>query len=145
MKVLSRSQIANAHDVRFEYVSTPEWAPFEVTDEGSNTPRPLTEAERAEYGVRIRSLSGAGRAIFIKDSIAQRKAEETQQEYDVKVEMLLCMATICDENGKLLFQNNREDFAILAERNSEALARVAEAASKLSGLDKAAQAAAKKP
>lgn len=126
MKLLSKTQILSAKDLVTEDVPTPEWAPEDTPPE-----------QRAEFGVRVRNLTGTGRGVFIQRSIEMKKAEESKEKVDFEIEMLLVAMTAVDENNEPIF--SEADVAELGKKNANPIARLAAVAQRLSALDKAAQ------
>lgn len=140
IKLLNREQILTAKDVVFKDVACPEFAP-------EGTP----EAEREQYGVRIRNLTGTGRGVFLQRSIAMKQAAAAVvgdgalpvEKIDFDIEMLLMAMTAVDENFAPIF--TEADVKALGEKNGAAVSRCAAAAQALAGLtEKAKEEAAKK-
>jgi hypothetical protein len=138
MKLLNKTAILGADDVVFEDVSTPEWAPKFQADGVT----PLTEAERNEFGVRIRNLTGSARGMFIQHSLELKAKEEKKEKTDFEIEILLVAMSAVDGDNQPLF--TREDIAVLGAKNAAPIARLAEVASRLAGIDKASQDASAK-
>ena len=137
MKYLKKQQILSSKDTVSEDVKTPEWAP-DVNEDGS----PLTPEQRDEYGVKVRSLTGEGRGVFIQESIEMKKKEENKEKVSFQIEMLLVAMTVVDENGEAQF--TADDVHELGQKNAAVIARIAAVAQRISGLDKVAQEAAAK-
>lgn len=143
MKLLNRTQILSAQDIVTRDVLTPEWAPPQVLDADGTTLRDITEEERAEYGVRIRNLSGEGRGAFIQHSLEVKKKEDNKERVDFEIEMLLISMTAVDDGNKLIF--TLDDLKELSKRSAVVIGRLAAVAQELSGLDKPAADKAAKP
>lgn len=143
MKLLNRTQILTAQDIVTRDVAVPEWAPAQVLDTDGTTLRDITDAERAEYGVRIRNLSGEGRGAFIQHSLEVKKKEDNKERVDFEIEMLLISMTAVDEENKLIF--TLDDVKELSKRSAVVIGRLAMVAQELSGLDKPAADKASKP
>lgn len=131
MKLLSKTQILSANDLVTEDVPTPEWAP-------EGTP----EEERAQFGVRIRNLTGTGRGVFIQRSLEMKKKEENKEKVDFEIEMLLVAMTAVDESNQPIFTD--DDVKELGGKNANPIARLAGVAQRLSALDKKAEEAVAK-
>lgn len=126
MKLLKRSDLDNIakskSDFTTQEVSVPEWAPQELDDE-----------TRAEYGVLIRSLSGAERGVYEDNAIAQRGkiGEGSIRLRTLKIQ--LCALSMIDpDTFERMYKDTEVN--ILAERSAIALERVFDAATELSGL-----------
>lgn len=102
---LSRSQILDSLDRKFEDVQVPEWG-------GT---------------VRVGSFSALDRGAF-EQSVYTEGKQVDMAAYRVR----LCAATIVDEDGKTLF--TQEDVEALCAKSAAALDRVFTAAAKLNGL-----------
>lgn len=110
MSKLTRDQILQADDKVTEEVSVPEW-------NGEVTVRNLTGKERDEYeaGIAIQTRNG------VKVNLAQARAK-------------LLVKTIIDDKGERVF--TEKDINALGDKSAQALQRVFEVASRLSGLSK---------
>jgi hypothetical protein len=108
---LSADQILGADDLKSEDVSVPEWG-------GT---------------VRVRGMSGAARDKFessmLKDSMDGINKDKALDNYRARL-AALCLI---DGEGKRLFRSEAETKR-LGEKSAEALSRVAEVATRLSGL-----------
>ena len=135
MSFLTRAQILAANDVKFEDVKCPEWAP-----EGTENPDDCV--------VRIRSLSGIQRGIFIQRASAAQRAKKAagvevtpeEEKQTQEIEIFLVSISACGEDFKELF--TQADIAALGEKNAAPIARCAAVAQKLSGLTEEAASAA---
>jgi hypothetical protein len=105
---LTREQILQAADIRFEDVEVPEWG-------GT---------------VRVRSLTGAERDD-LEGSIAELEGLEIYENFRAR----LVTRAVVDETGKRLFSD--KDIERLGEKSGAALDRVFSVAQRLSGLTKA--------
>lgn len=109
MGLLSRQQILEADDLETVEVDVPEWG-------GSILLKALTGAKRDE--VEQSMVKGRG---------------NNQQVNMVNFRARLVAASAIDEGGQLLFISDH-DVKLLGKKSSKALDRVAEAASRLSGM-----------
>lgn len=125
-RFLTRAQILEAKDLKFEDVKCPEWAP---------------EGESADDCVlRIRSLSAIQRGVFIQRASAAQRAKKAsgievtpeEEKQTQEIEIFLVSISACGEDMKLIF--TQEDIAALAEKNAAPIARCAAVAQRLSGL-----------
>jgi len=108
MSYLTREQILEAPDVRYEDVAVPEWG-------GT---------------VRVRSLSGAERDRF-EDSITQQNGKGVRK--DIKnIRAKLVALCVVDESGKRIF--TEADVQALGRNSSIALDRVCEVAQRLNAM-----------
>lgn len=94
----------------------------------------------AEISIGIRTLTAAGRAVFIKRSM---EVKEKKKDATFEIEMLLVAMTSVDDKEAALF--TEEDVAIIGNYSAAVIARCAEVAQRLSGLNPGAQAEAGKP
>jgi hypothetical protein len=109
-QLLTRDQILNAPDARFEYVEVPEWG-------GTVKVKALTGEERDTYEESM--LTGAGR--HTKVTMANVRAK-------------LASRSIVDENGERLFTD--KEVVKLGKKSAAALDRVYEVATRLSKISK---------
>lgn len=112
MPALNKEQILAAQDIKIEKVNVPEWG------EGAY--------------VNVRSLSGLERDAFEAGlvSFINGVAVPHIQQYRSR----LCAIAICDDEGKRVFTDR--EIAEIGKKNGVVLDRIADAASRLSGLDK---------
>jgi hypothetical protein len=108
MPFLSREQIMGVSDIVTETVDVPEWG-------GSVLVRGLTGKERDDFENSIVEVKGKKRSV----NLAQYRAK-------------LVALSVVDETGKRLFAH--ADVEWLGAKSAAALTRVAEVASRLSGL-----------
>jgi len=111
-KILNKEDILQARDVVIEQVEVPEWG-------GTVYVRSITAAERG--------LIEAAAASFKEK---KGKDDSFARTFTVKFASL----AICDESGQRLFDD--KDIALLNQKNSAAVSRIAEAAQRLSGFTK---------
>jgi hypothetical protein len=138
MKFLSREQVLQANDLTFEDVLTPEWAPDS-----------LDAAAKAEFGVRVRNLTGKGRGQFIAASVGMKAAQKLAAETGVaapdstaEIEVkLITMCAVGEDNVPLFTE---ADVKALGEKSGAPIGRIAAVAQRLSGLTEEAQKAATK-
>lgn len=90
--------------------------------------------------IGIRTLTAAGRAVFIKRSM---EVKEKKKDATFEIEMLLVAMTAVDADEKELF--TEEDVEEIGKFSAAVIARCAEVAQRLSGLTTQAQAEAGKP
>ena len=110
MKVLSRSDILAAVDLKTELVEVPEWG----------------------GAVYVRGLTGAERDRFEADIINERKGSKRYNFQNTRAK-LAAMTIVSDENGgSQVF--TRSDIDDLGNKSSAALQRVYNVAQRLSGL-----------
>src|SRR5574340_159071 len=104
MTYLTKKQILEAQDLKFQDVEVPEWG-------GTVRVATMTARERDAY-----------ERVFgdIKDGM------------DVSIRASLCAACIVDETGKPVF--TKEDLAALGQKSGAALGRVFDAAVDLNGM-----------
>jgi hypothetical protein len=107
MNLLSKDQILQADDRRYEIVSVPEWG----------------------GDVRIRSLSGAERDQY--EAGLTRQVGNTQKIDARNARAKLVALSVCDENGQPVF--DAKDVIGLGNKSSAALQRLFDAAMRLSG------------
>jgi hypothetical protein len=115
--MLDRESILRAEDLPRERVDVPEWG-------GSVWVRAMTAAERDALDA-AQYLSGDDEAERLRNFRAR-----------------VAVATICDENGKLLF--SPQDVELLGRKSSVALERICRVAFRLNGLTEKALEQAKK-
>jgi hypothetical protein len=121
MGLPSKQQVKASKQLRIEKVPTPEWA-----EEGAAEPcfvyvKRLPPRERDAWEIEV---SARGEGLPDEAAKAARMANFTAS---------LCAATICDENGVLLF--SQDDVADLGEVNGVALKRCYRKAAELNGMD----------
>lgn len=122
-KELTAEDILNVKDITVERVEVPEWG-------GHIYVRAMSGITRERYVKNLRKIVGHGK-------------NRTEEFIIEKSSAKLAMQTICDANGKLLFENKPEVIDQLAEKSSKALQRVVDAAARLNGLSDEAEAEAK--
>ena len=113
--LLTREQILQADDLKTEDVQVPEWG----------------------GAVRVRALSGDQRDAYEAAILIDRDDGKGGTTVDVRRERLratLASMSIVDEAGQPMF--TEQDIAALGKKSARALARVVEAAQRLSGLTK---------
>lgn len=112
MATLDKQSILQARDQVVERVEVPEWG-------GAVYVRSITAAERGEI-----------------EAAAARFKETRGRDTDFARQFTVKFAAmaLCDENGKRLFENG--DVSELAKKNSLVIARIAQAAQRLSGFTK---------
>lgn len=108
MAVLTKEDILQARDVKIEQVDVPEW-------NGSVFVRSITAAERGQ----------------IEEAAAKFKESKGKDSFARTFTVKFASLAICDEEGKRLFDD--KDIALLQQKNAAAIARIAEAAQRLSG------------
>lgn len=92
--------------------------------------------------LRIRSLTAAGRGVFIKQSAQLKEQNKSESETAGDMERLIVILTAIDEEGNPLFAAG--DMAVLGEFNADIISRCAEVGMRISGMTaKAAEDAAK--
>lgn len=114
LRILSRQEVIDAQDFKFEDVPTPEW--------GEGT------------GVRIKSLSARERDSYEKSILIKRGSGRKQvQEVDMlNARAKLVVFTAIDETGTLIF--TAADVLDLGKKNAAPISRLAEKAMELSGI-----------
>lgn len=110
-KVLSKEDILQVRDVKIEQVDVPEW-------DGHVFVRSITAAERGQ----------------IEEAAAKFKESKGKDAFARTFTVKFASLALCDEQGKRLFED--KDIALLQQKNAAAIARVAEAAQRLSGFTK---------
>lgn len=108
MAVLTKEEILQARDVKVESVDVPEWG-------GSVFVRSITAAERGQ----------------IEEAAAKFKESKGKDSFARTFTVRFASLAICDKEGKRLFED--KDIAQLQQKNAAAIARIAEAAQRLSG------------
>jgi len=111
MSILTKQDILQARDVKIEQVDVPEW-------NGSVFVRSITAAERGQ----------------IEEAAAKFKESKGKDSFARTFTVKFASLAICDEDGKRLFED--KDIALLQQKNAAAIARIAEAAQRLSGFSK---------
>lgn len=111
--ILSADQILDADDLKPEPVEVPEWG-------GT---------------VLVKGMDGTARDRFESQMLNEKMDGVSKDSAMSNYRARLCAACIVDESGKRLF---RGDAVVrrLGEKSAQALTRVAEVASRLSGLSK---------
>lgn len=134
--LLSREDILGADDIEWEDVSVPEWG-------GTVRVRGLNGKERYEYFGRIMDSQG--------ETLDLEKIRQDPTQLDPNfvggfvregIQVFVVSCCTIGEDGSRLF--SPEDIERLGEKNSEALERVYEVASRLSGFGRAEESGAKK-
>lgn len=111
LDLLDAGSILGADDLEYEVVEVPEW----------------------RGRVRVRALTGEARDAFEESlQVGRGKQQKTSL---ANFRAKLVARTLCDAEGNLLF--TEKDIRVLGQKSAAALARVAEVASRLSGLSKA--------
>ncbi len=110
--LLSADDILNANDVIIEWCPVPEWG-------------------NGKGGVYVRSLQGSELDDY-QGSLLKRDSKGKQIVTYNNMRAKLAVRTICNKDGKLLFNEFQVD--LLASKNAAGLSRVFEVASRLSGL-----------
>lgn len=113
MTYLSADEILGADDLKPEPVEVPEWGGTVLVKGMGGTQRDRFEAQMLTEKM---------------DGVSKDKAMDNYR-------ARLCAACIVDESGKRLFQGDAV-VRRLGEKSAQALTRVAEVASRLSGLSK---------
>lgn len=103
---LSKADILKAEDFEIEKVAVPEWG----------------------GDVCVRSMTARERDRLEAELLKWRQAGNT----DINFRARLCVKTVCDENGKLLF--TEKDADELGKKSAKALDRILPVAQKLNGL-----------
>ncbi|KOG22002.1 hypothetical protein [Streptomyces viridochromogenes] len=111
MAILSADDILNADDLKSEPVEVPEWGGTVLVQGMSGTARDRFEA------------------AMMKDNMSGVSKDKALDNYRAR----LAAACIVGEDGKRLFQGDAV-VRRLGEKSAQALTRVAEVASRLSGL-----------
>lgn len=111
MGFLSADEILGASDLAPEPVDVPEW-------NGTVLVRGMTGAERDKF-----------ESSLMNDNMRGVNKEKGLANYRAR----LAAATLVDSDGKRLFRSDAE-VKRLGEKNAQALTRIAEVASRLSGL-----------
>ena len=107
--MLSREQILNKVDIQIKEIPVPEWG-------GSVFIRQLSRAEQDEYLKRQ-----YGETRLKQDTRAH--AQEISAVNIYGHDTFLCVAGICDEEGKPLFK--ADDIAALKKKNGAVVGRIA--------------------
>ena len=107
-KILNRTEILNVNDIVIEEVHVPEWGEDAV--------------------VYVKGMTGAERDKFESSLVVLRGKSQTLNMANIRAK--LASLTICDENGKRLF--NEQDVQVLSQKSASALQRVFVVAQKLS-------------
>lgn len=108
--VLTREEILGINDVQLEKMVIPEW--------GNGT-------------IWVRSMTGETRA-HVEASQIKQKGKDTNVNI-ISLRERVCVGTICDENGDLLF--TQADIRELSKKNAAVLDRIVTVAYRLSGID----------
>lgn len=110
MALLTREKILKSQDLPRRRVNTPEWG-------------------KGTY-VFVRAMTGAERDEF-EDHITSRQGRDVQVNIQ-NIRAQLCVRTICDDEGKLIF--SAEDADVLGGKSAQVLDRIFAIAQELSGL-----------
>ncbi|MCE7550907.1 phage tail assembly chaperone [Streptomyces thermodiastaticus] len=113
---LSAEQILDADDLPWEDVEVPEWG-------GT---------------VRVRGMSGTDRDRFEAAMLSKDMRSVSKESALERYRARLAAACIVDENGQRMFRSDAE-IKRLGEKSAQALQRVCDVASRLSGLTDADQ------
>ncbi|MBX6384954.1 MAG: hypothetical protein IRZ07_18625 [Microbispora sp.] len=116
MAYLSAQQILDADDLPCEDVEIPEWG-------GT---------------VRVRGMSGTDRDRFEAAMLSKDMRSVSKESALERYRARLAAACIVDENGQRMFRSDAE-IKQLGEKSAQALQRVCDVASRLSGLTDADQ------
>ncbi|GHF73909.1 hypothetical protein GCM10018787_23250 [Streptomyces thermodiastaticus] len=116
MAYLSAEQILDADDLPWEDVEVPEWG-------GT---------------VRVRGMSGTDRDRFEAAMLSKDMRSVSKESALERYRARLAAACIVDENGQRMFRSDAE-IKRLGEKSAQALQRVCDVASRLSGLTDADQ------
>ncbi len=111
--ILSADQILDADDLGLEPVEVPEWG-------GT---------------VLVQGMSGTARDKFESQMLNEKMDGVAKDKAMANYRARLCASCIVDESGKRMFQGDAV-IRRLGEKSAQALTRVAEVASRLSGLSK---------
>ncbi len=114
MATLKRDDIVEASDIEIRKVPTPEWG----------------QKGDKDAHVYVKGLDGQGVSNFNSSLIVQKGKERRVSLTDIHAK--LCVRTICDETGKLLFSES--DVAMLTKKSGAPLVRCFKVAQELSGL-----------
>lgn len=110
MRIISKVEFLAKNDVTYKEVDVPGWGT-----------------------VRVRSLSGAGRDVYMK-GIMEWHADGTSTVKTEDAEARLLAVTLVDEEGNLWFGNVEEGVEILRQKSAGSLQKAFYAAMHLSGL-----------
>lgn len=116
MGYLSAEQILDAADLPFEDVNVPEWG-------GT---------------VRVRGMSGTDRDRFEAQMLSKDMQSVSKDTALERYRARLAAACLVDEQGRRMFRSDAE-VKRLGEKSAQALQRVVDVASRLSGLTQADQ------
>ena len=109
-KMLNRTEILEASDIKVQEVAVPEW--------GENA------------AVYVKGMNGAERDKFEGSLITMRGKDKQMNMANIRAK--LASMSVCDEKGKRLFNEN--DVQALSQKSAAALQRVFAVAQKLSGI-----------
>jgi hypothetical protein len=110
MAFLTRDQIIEADDTKYDIVSCPEWG----------------------GDVRLKSISGTKRDNYEASLIDERGPSRKMNLRNARAKLIIL--TACDETGRPLFTT--EDLRALGAKNAAPLDRLFDAAQKLTGMSK---------
>jgi hypothetical protein len=108
MAFLTRDQIIEADDTKYETVACPEWG----------------------GDVRLKSISGAKRDSYEASLIDERGGSRKMNLRNARAKLIIL--TACDDTGRPLFTT--EDLRALGAKNAAPLDRLFDAARKLTGM-----------
>lgn len=106
--MLNKKAILDAQDIKSELVTVPEWG-------GDVLVRGMTGSQRDEFEASIVEMRG-----------------NTQMMHLQNIRAKLCSMTLCDEDGRRMFDSDEVDE--LGAKSAQALQRIFEVAQRLSGL-----------
>lgn len=116
VKVLTADDIMAVEDINIVPVSVPEWG-------GTVYVKSMTALQREKYIESMRSVVIGPNGTQITKTVLRHANGK------------LAALTICDAKGNLLFERSPDVIEKLGQKSAKALERVADAASKLNGLD----------
>lgn len=108
---LSKTDIIDADDVQYEEIDVPEWG-------GRVRVKGLSGTERDSFEESLHTGKGKARRV----SLANFRAK-------------LAVRTVVDGDGRRVFEDS--DYGLLGAKSASGLAKIAELASRLSGLSEA--------
>lgn len=108
MPFLTRDQIVEADDTRYDVVACPEWG----------------------GEVRLKSISGTKRDAYEASLIEERGGSRKMNLRNARAKLIIL--TACDETGRPLFMS--EDLRALGSKNAAPLDRLFDAARALTGM-----------
>jgi len=113
--MITRESVLKVKTCKVEPVECPE------IESGVVYVRGVTAAQKGRYEKALYTLGRDG-----KPKIVDRELE--------RVRLRLCVMTICDENGTLLFNETDEDMAAIGEMPASVIDRIFDVAQRLSGM-----------